>query len=136
MKKYEFLDHPADIKIKSYGKNLAELFVNSALGMMVFLYGADELKNVKITHHETVEIEGENLENLLINWLFEILTCSDISNRAYLEFEIKKITSHKVLAQIGSGEALAKDEIKAVTYHDLFVTKVKNAWEAIVVYDI
>ena len=133
MKKYEFLEHPADIKIKSYGSDLAELFANSALGMMDFLY---DLQSVKITHHESIEVTGENLENLLVNWLSELLFLSDINNRAYIEFSIKKVDNTSVIAVLGSGMAVSRDDIKAVTYHDLQVIRVENAWEAIVVYDI
>ncbi len=133
MKKYEFLEHPADIKIKSYGSDLAELFTNSALGMMDFLY---DLQSVKITHHESIEVTGENLENLLVNWLSELLFLSDINNRAYIEFSIKKVDNTSVIAVLGSGMAVSRDDIKAVTYHDLQVIRVENAWEAIVVYDI
>lgn len=133
MKKYEFLEHPADIKIKSYGSDLAELFTNSALGMMDFLY---DLQSVKITHHESIEVTGENLENLLVNWLSELLFLSDINNRAYIEFSIKKVDNTSVIAVLGSGMAVSRDDIKAVTYHDLQVIRVGNAWEAIVVYDI
>jgi SHS2 domain-containing protein len=33
LKNYEILDHPADLKIKSFGKDLPEVFVNAALAI-------------------------------------------------------------------------------------------------------
>jgi len=133
MKKYKFLDHPADIKIQSFGKDLAELFTNSALGMMAFLYETDD---VKITRTDHIEIEADNLESLLIDWLSEILYLSDTHYRNYCDYKITFIDEKKIIAEVGSGEAVAKNDIKAVTYHDLKIEKKDHEWVATVVYDI
>lgn len=135
MKKYEFLEHPADLKIKSFGKDLPELFINSVLGMMEFLYG----KCIGTARHaptEHIEITSDNIESLLIDWLAEILYLSDSNKRAYLNYKIIEFNNTKIIADIGSQKAVAKDDIKAVTYHELSIIQQKDGWVATVVYDI
>jgi SHS2 domain-containing protein len=133
MEKYEFLEHPADLKIRSFGKDLPELFINSALGMMDFLYGKVE-KNYIQTEH--VAVTADNLESLLIDWLAELLYLSDTNKRVYLDYKILEFSKTKIVADIGSQNAVAKDDIKAVTYHELSIIQQPKGWEATVVYDI
>jgi len=133
MEKYEFLEHPADLKIRSFGKDLPELFVNSVLGMMDFLYGKVEKNYIQT---ERVEVAADNLESLLVDWLAEILYLSDTNKRAYLDYKILEFTKTKIVADIGSQMAMAKDDIKAVTYHELAIVHLPEGWEATVVYDI
>jgi SHS2 domain-containing protein len=137
IKKYEFLEHPADIKIRSYGKDLNELFVNSALGMMEFLYGTEIPQGqILATDYETIEIHAEDLDSLFVSWLAEILYSSEVNYRACVEYRILEIDEKHVVAEVGSGKAQAKDDIKAVTYHDLKIEKTLDGWVATVVYDI
>ena len=135
MKKYEFLEHPADIKIRSFGNNLTELFTNSALGMMAFLYGKD-VEETTITNIEKVKIQAGDLESLLIDWLSELLYLSNSNYRAYVNYDFKKLNENELLVEVSSGRADAQDDIKAVTYHDLSINKNNNRYEATVVYDI
>ncbi|MCL5261432.1 MAG: archease [Gammaproteobacteria bacterium] len=132
-KHFEFKDHPADIKIKAYGKDLPELFINSALGMMYFLFA--EAK-IKIDKKDIIEVHAENTESLLVNWLAEILMLSDINNRAYKKFKILEMNAKKIKAEIGSGLAIAQDEIKAVTYHELSIKQRQGKYIATFCCDI
>ena len=133
MKKYEFLEHPGDIKIRSFGRSLPELFINTALGMMNFLYGE---QSVPLTHSEQITLQAEDLESLLVDWLSEILWLSDTHHRVYTDYKIIELNENKIVADINSGPAKAKDDIKAVTYHELSISKVNSEWTATVVYDI
>ncbi len=131
--KYKFLAHPADIKINAYGASLSEVFSNAALGMMAYVYGK---KQVKVDKYEQIEIDGADTEQLLISWLAKILALSSINQRSYVSFNIKEISSQRLVAELGSGKARAVNEIKAVTYSELSLKQLKNGWVATVVYDI
>jgi SHS2 domain-containing protein len=130
---YEFLEHPADIKIRASGKDLPEVFINSALGMMDFIYGGDR---VKIDAVEIIEVAGEDNESLLVNWLAEILAVSSVQRHKFISYKIKEFSTRKIIAEISGGPAIAQDEIKAVTYHDLELKLADNVWYATLVYDI
>lgn len=133
MKKYEFLEHPGDIKIRSFGQSLPELFINTALGMMDFLYGQQK---VDLTHSERITIYANDLESLLVDWLSELLWLSDTYKRSYIGYEIINFDNRNITANVNSGEALAKEDIKAVTYHELNISQTNDGWIATVVYDI
>lgn len=132
--KYKFLGHPADIKIKAYGYNLADVFINAALGMAKYIYGKNQ---TKANNAEEIEVTAENLESLLVNWLAKILALSAVNHCAYITFNIKELNTNKIIAEIGSvKKSKACNEIKAVTYHELDLKPTKGGWIATVVYDI
>lgn len=134
MKQYEFLEHPADLKIRAFGKNLQELFINTALGMMEFLYG--EKKQKAVTQKEQIEIHADNIESLLVDWLAELLYLSDARKRNYFNYQIHFFSETEIIATVGSIKAIAKDDIKAVTYHELSISENNGFWTATVVFDI
>ena len=134
MKKHEILEHAADMKIRAVGKSLEEVFVNSAYGMMEYIYGKQAEKGE--CREETIEAEGIDSESLLVNWLSEILYLSDANNRAYFDFEILDFGEFFIKAKAKSCAASAQDDIKAVTYNEIKVEKRDGGWVAEVVFDV
>lgn len=148
MKKFEILEHTADLKIKAWGKDLPEVFVNLAKG--VASQQVDDLKQ-ETSHQswEEIKVESPDLSSLLIDWLNEILYQGEINQKVYLDFQVlefssgrqnlfwKSKTSFGVRAKIRGLSVQTKNiEIKAATYHDLEVKKVNDYWQAVVVFDI
>ena len=136
MEKFKVLEHTADLKIKFYGKDLAELFVNAALAVAKQQGQVSHDKKL-VKKWESVVIQSADLNSLLINWLNEILSRSDLNKKIYFDFKIKKISENNLEAEITGQKADSFGiEIKAATYHDLKIKKVNNHWQAIVVFDI
>lgn len=142
MKKYKFINHTADLGIKVWGKTREDLFENAAYSMFDIMADlskveAKELIKVRI---ET-QIGQENMEELLADWLRDLLSKFNIEEYLLKEFKIGKIDSQGLEAEV-RGEKLdlshhsLKREIKAVTYHELEVKKVPKGWEAQVIFDI
>ena len=129
------LEHTGDIKMRVFGKNLAELFANAALGMMAFLYGEKALE-LKPRKTETITIEATDVQSLLVDWLSELLYLSDENDRAYVSYEVTECAQNKITATVGSTPAEAQDDIKAVTYHELEIKEMDGKWEATIVFDI
>lgn len=145
MKKHEILEHAADMKIRAFGKSLEEVFVNSACGMMEYIYphtknigaGVYGEKIPKYSHRkEIIEVTADDLESLLVNWLSEILYLSDANNRVYFDFEILDFGEFFIKAKAKSCAASAQEDIKAATYNEIKVEKRDGEWVAEVVYDI
>jgi SHS2 domain-containing protein len=134
MQKYQFLDHPSDIKLRAFGKDLPELFINAASGMNFFLYGSFPNTVIKITHK--IIIEADNLESLLIDWLGEILWLTNTKHGACVDYQIKEFAEKKIVAKVVLKPATAKDDIKAVTYHELKIAQADGQWVAEIVFDI
>ncbi|PIU46821.1 hypothetical protein COS93_01570, partial [bacterium (Candidatus Gribaldobacteria) CG07_land_8_20_14_0_80_33_18] len=75
-KKYEILEHKADLKIRAFGKTKQELFLNMLLGMTSGL--RPKVKNPCLRRREKpkikiIRIKSLNLETLLVDFLSEVL---------------------------------------------------------------
>ena len=138
MKRYEIIDHTADIGIKVHGKDLKSLFANAAYGMFDIMA---DLKNVRTKESLKIESEAPNVEELFLSWLGELLYQYNSKKIIFKEFVIDKLTENTISAS-AQGEKLdlsrhaLKTEIKAATYHQLKVEKVKDIWQAEVIFDV
>ena len=136
MKKFEVLEHRADLKIKVFGQDLAELFVNA--GLAIAEQQSLEAKNQSLEKEEweSVEINSLDLNSLLVDWLNEILSRSDLNHKIYFNFKIEKLSEKHCRAKIAGQKVVQKEiDIKAATYHGLEVKKVDEHWQAIIIFD-
>ena len=111
--KYRFLDHTADVMFEAYGKNLNEVFRNSALA--VFDVQCD-LKKVKRKIKKKIKLKNENAEDLLFDFLEELIYLKDARYMLFGRFDIgikkKKVgsrTSLNVSKQDSPGDILRMD---------------------------
>ncbi len=122
--KYEFIEHTADIGIKAYGKSLDESFANAALAMFEVM---TDVSKVKPVGEYEVRVKSENLEDLLVDWLGELLFLHETQDVLLSEFEVK--IDNLSLDAMVRGETLdrekheLKDDVKAITYHMLEVNE-------------
>lgn len=131
---FEFLDHPGDVKLRAWGKDLETLFASAAQGMMTFLFGND-IANLQADRTEAIEIEANDREALLVDWLSELLYRATSDYHAYVGFRIYELTATKLKATVAAAAAEAVDDIKAVTHHELSVRECDGGWEATIVFD-
>ena len=140
MEQYKILDHTADAKFQAFGKDLNEVFTNAALAMFSILKDPKEIKAVKKFEFE---IDSEDLQSLLYDFLEKFVVMMDIDDfmLSELEVEIEKLSEDFFKLNCkGKGDSSKKYEIggdiKAVTYHDMFVKKEKGLWTIQAVVDI
>lgn len=86
-----------------------------------------------------IEVKGKDFESLLYNFLEEILFLLDAEN--FLISKIKKIKIHNLkLNAVIIGDEVSNykftNNVKAVTYNDMFVKQEKKKWAAQVVLDV
>jgi len=137
MKKYEVLEHRADLKIKISGQDLAELFINAALAIAEQQKSGIAKQKLEKEEWESVEIKSSDSNSLLVDWLNEILSRSDLNKKVYTNFKIEKLSERSLQAQIAGQEVDQKQiEIKAATYHGLEIKQADSQWQAIVIFDI
>jgi len=138
MGQYEFINHTADLGIKVRGFSLKKLFENAARAMFDLIV---DLDTVKKRNQMTIEIKGGELEELLADWLRDILYRCNGDKYLLKEFKIEKISPEGLKARV-RGEKLdmsrhtLRREIKAVTYHDLEIRKLNHEWQAQIIFDI
>ncbi|MBI2656811.1 archease [Candidatus Woesearchaeota archaeon] len=141
-KKYKFLEDVAiaDIAYEAYGRDLNEVFENAAFA--IFELSAD-LDTVEAKQKVEFELENEKLDNLLYDFLSEILFLKDSKYMVFknVKVEIKKDEKYK-LKSILRGDTInpqkqqLENDIKAVTMHMFEIKKEKSGYKATVVVDI
>ena len=123
---YELIDHTADIAIKANGKTLAETYENAARAMFDIITDKSEVESIG---QYDIELEAQDLEQLLVDWLSELLFINSSKNLVFGFFKVEIDEKNKKLKGRVFGEkySIGKHnigvEIKAVTYHML---EVKN----------
>ncbi|KPV63833.1 MAG: hypothetical protein AOA66_0562 [Candidatus Bathyarchaeota archaeon BA2] len=128
-KRFEFLEHTADVYIASYGESLEEAFENAALATFEVM---TDLKKIKPKVEETIELDAHDESALLYNWLEEFLIRFETTGNLYSRFKVLNIEetpSGLKLKAKAWGEPYdpekhpSKVGIKAVTYHRMEIMK-------------
>jgi len=135
--KFKFIeDLTSDVMFEAYGKDLKELFVNSAFALFSVICKIDK---VKASKKVLVNVKGSNSEELLINWLQKLIALVDINEMFFSKFEIIEISDSKLKAKV-YGEKISaskgKTVVKAITYYKFKLEKVKDKYIARVSCDI
>ena len=133
----------ADIAYEAYGKDLNELFENAAF--VIFELSAN-LNTVESKKKLEISLEKDTLENLLYDFLSEILFLKDAR---YIVFKEIKVSIKKVEGQnpyklnaVLKGDSInpekqqLENDIKAVTMHMFQIKKEGKGYKATVVLDI
>ena len=141
MGKYKFLENVAiaDSAFEAQGDSLEDLFQTCA--QATFEVMADT-STIEPKLEEEVELAGENLEELLFDWLAELVYLKDSKSVLFGKFEVKieHKEGYRLTASVWGEPADQKKhkvrvDVKAVTYHLLEVKQVNDKWTAKVVLD-
>ncbi len=138
MSKYILIDHTADIGIDVFGATLQELFANAAFALFDIL---TDLPVVAGKDKHTITASGIDREQLLVNWLSELLYLHDVKNLLFRDFQITDMTDTQLTASV-SGEPFNEEKhviktgIKAITYHNLSIVQADHQWKARVIFDL
>ena len=133
-KKFEFLEHTADAKFRAYGDTLEEAFENVSEAMMNVMIDTSGMEGM-VTKH--IELEAPDLENLVVDWLSEILFLFEVEEIVFCRFEVDRIEKRNNSYHI-TGKAIGDPidpskhrfdtHAKAVTYNDLKVEESEAGW--------
>ncbi|GIU68662.1 MAG: archease [Candidatus Pacearchaeota archaeon] len=138
-KKFDFLEHTADIKFRVYGKNLEEVFENVVSAISEYISRG---KKVKVVNKKTISlITSENDLNLLLySFLEELLYFLDAKNFIPAKAKVKIKEGHLKAVIYGDKASDYKnlDQIKSPTYSEMYIKNLgKNrGWEAQFVVDV
>ncbi len=146
MEPFEYLEHTADVKFRARGRSPEEAFENAALAMMTAMI---DPSTVRLEEAWPVEIEAEGLENLLYEWLSEVLYLFEVELAVFSKFEVKLDEGEdgwRLSGRIGGERVdperhLFETEVKAVTLHQFEIRKEEREggeeiWTAQVVLDV
>ncbi len=138
--KFRILDHTADIAVQVFGKTLEELFINSHKAFLAIT--VNNFPN-QSKDNSFVELSANSMEDLLVDFLSEInylLHAKKWIVTEIIDLSIREVDSLIELrcnlqgGIITLSESL-KEEIKAVTYHKMNITRNECRFETTIVFD-
>lgn len=141
---FQIIPHTADVGLRVWGKHWKDLLEEAALGMM------SQITDLETIHPETekvIEAKGETGDEVLLNWLREILFHVE-RGMIFSKFNITednfsdKQGKHFKCKGLLVGEAINPSrheiciEIKAVTRHGLSIKKQGPWWVTSILFDV
>ncbi|CAD5114657.1 DgyrCDS3707 [Dimorphilus gyrociliatus] len=140
-KKYEYLDHTADVQLHAWGKDLKEAFEQCAMAMFGYM---TTIESVELKEVREIHAEGDDMESLLFHFLDEFLFI--FSCEPYFIIRVVEITKFDTenfkIDAVGYGEEfdLQKHpqgtEVKAITYSAMQIHEELDKSEVYVIIDI
>jgi protein archease len=136
--KYELIDHTADFGIRVFGSDSRELFSNAAWALFDALTETEALSGNDSCE---ITVSGNDWPDLMVNWLREVLYLWNGKERLVKSVKILSLSEKKLSAKIffdpfAPDRHIIKTEIKAVTYHQVYVKSGPLGWEAGIIFDI
>ena len=135
---YKFIPHTADIKFIASGNSLEEAFSESAYALKEAI-AKDSAISAKIK--KEISVYGNDLENLLYLFLEEFLFILDANSLVLSRIEKIKIDTEKLklnaLVLLDDAKKYKiSNNVKAVTYNEMFVKQEKGKWIVQAVLDV
>lgn len=135
---FQEVDHTGDTGIAVQAPDLTSLFERAAWAMFSVITNPDD---VQPRETRKVEVEGTDLDDLLLRWLSELNFVHLVDHYLFARFEISEMTNMRLAATVRGEPIDARrhtvfTEIKAVTYHGLRIEQTGSGWSAQVIFDM
>jgi len=138
-KKYRITKHQSELAVRVVGNSQADLFANS--GLTLFDVMVADLEKVECKDSIPLEVEGTDRDDLMVNWVRELLYLYQGSGYLLKEFLIHEVKETLVKADV-RGEKIDPDrheiqqEIAAVASHKSRMQKTGNQWTAHLIFEV
>ncbi len=142
---FKIIDHTADIGICVWGKTCEDVLKKAAFGMVSIIV---DVHAVQCRDKRIIRVEAEQTEELLLNWLRELLFLVEQEGMVFSRFQFKQDhfaykKDHKFVFYCSlEGEKIDPErhnicrEIKAVTRHGFYMRQETQFWEARIFFDV
>lgn len=134
---YQFEPHTSEVQIRIEGTSLPELFEEAGYALAELMLGEELPETPPDAELEFVMLEAADTEALLVDWLNELISRSDVTKRVYTHFMVDDLSERTLRAQIrGYTPTVLKTAVKAATFHGLEIVEHEDRFIATVVLDI
>lgn len=141
MRRFEWVEHPSDIGFRAYGRDLAGAFENAGLALFEIMV---DTKKVDPRREIKVELEAEDEEALLYDWLDRLIYFHDAEELVMSKFEVDISKTSKGFKLRGKafGEKFdpkkhpGRTAVKAMTYHMMEIKQAPGKCSVQAVVDI
>jgi len=137
-KKYRLTRNQSELAVRVVGDSQADLFANSATALFDVM---SDIEKIEIKEQIPLEVEGTDRDDLMVNWMRELLYLYQGSGYLLREFKIREVKDTVVKAEV-CGEKIDPDrheirqEVGAVAFHKSRMQKTGNQWIAQVIFEI
>jgi len=137
-KKYRLTTRQSELAVKVTGDSQADLFANAAFALFDVMLDPDK---IEIKDRLPLEVEGADRDDLMVNWMRELLYLYQGSGYLLKEFVIHEVKDNLVKAEV-CGEKIdpdrheIKQEISAVAINQSRMTKTGNLWTAQLIFEV
>jgi SHS2 domain-containing protein len=135
---YEIFEHTADFGIRARADSLNELFADAARGLLRLI--VTNLDIVRTVEEAKFSLQGDSREDLLHDWLSELLYTFAVRHLVLCEFHVQTDGARLVATARGEPIDLTRHkidvEVKAITWHALKVEQNADGWLAEVIVDV
>jgi SHS2 domain-containing protein len=137
MGSHELADHTADIVLHAHSSDVSDLFAEAAKGLFEVM---SDVSDAGGSYRREVRVEADSLENLMHDWLSELLFLHDTEDVLLGGFDVE-VDGTALRADVRGEKTdpekhVLKAEVKAVTYHMLSVRQEEGTWHATVLFDL
>lgn len=135
---YETFEHTADLGLRVWAADLETLFAEAGRGLTSMI--AANLEEVRPVKEIALSVPGTRADELLFDWLTELLYLFETRHLLLTGFEVHLDTAG--LRATARGEEAddsrhqLEHEVKAITYHGLKLEPADGGWLAEVIVDI
>jgi SHS2 domain-containing protein len=127
------IEHAADWELQVWAPDLASLLEQAARGMYT-LTGAELQEGAR--QIRIVELSASDPESLLVSFLSELLFLIEQENLGFDSYNMK-INSLSLKAELHGAPLIQLNrEIKAITYHNMVISKTERGLEVNIVFDV
>ena len=134
-KRFEEVEHVADLALRVRGRHRPEIFANAAEGMFSLI--CDCRRELPARYQDEIRLEAPDVETLLIDWLNELLYLSEARGAHYFSFDVRSLTPTSLVARVGGNPSTSREqEIKSATFHDLNLSETADGFVATIVFDV
>ena len=129
----------ADIAFEAESDSVEGLFESCALAVTDIMVDPRTLRS---TVQRKFELESENTDRLLYDFLTELIVAKDVDSLLFREFSVKVSKKGTSLTATARGETIDRDrhrlrnDVKAVTMHLFGIKHRGSTWNTTVVLDI
>lgn len=138
MKRYEFIDHTADIAIKAYGADFYQALEECGRAFFDII-----TENSSIKHDKKISftIGADDQEALVVSFLSQLILFFELDNFVLGKFEVEPLDQFSVRC-VAYGEKFDNNKhdsgshIKGVSYHMLRIEENQNETSIQVLFDV
>lgn len=136
-RKFKEIDYGGDIGIEAWGENTARALENATLGLFSLMVRGGVSSKVE----REIAVQAASAEDLLIDWLSEVITTAASRGEVYCQTQIRSTGPAAVRGVIRgepveSGRHDLRFDVKAATYHDVLFESGEDGCHVRVIFDL